>query len=966
MQVTNYCFNLNDLDPKITNHFKDKRKKLMLKLFWSSIFTICSFHLSFGQNTQKIYARLNSLQNSINIQQEIVFHNNSNDTLNTLYLNDWNNAYSNKNTPLAKRFAENFNKSLHFAKNEDKGSTQILSVTDNNFKSLQWSRPKSSDLIKLQLNHPIYPGKNYKFSLTYIVKLPNAKFTDYGFTNNRDFNLRYWYLTPCVYDGNWKLSSNKNLDDLYSLKTTYDVQFTYASGYHIITDLDEINKETGNGVTTINLHGDNRSDLKLIFQKSSNAFSHFTNNKLTLITDLEAKNLNDITKASSANQVVNFVTSHLGDYPNEKLVVTALEYNKNPLYGLNQLPSFIRPFKEEFQYELKLLKTLLHNYLENTLTINPREEQWVLDGIQTYLMMKYVDEYYPNMKLIGNLSDTWLLRSYHLANMSFNEQYPFLYMLMVRKNLNQALTTPNDSLIRFNLKIANKYKAGVGLTYLKNYLGTDAVDEVIQEFYNNCQTIMATQENFEALLKEKAQKDIDWFFTDFVDSERHIDFKIKRVKKIKDSITLSVKNKTGTKVPISLYGINKNDSVVSKLWLTDIRDEKKVTIANTGIDKLVLNYDKVIPEFNQRNNWKSTGGFLSSNKKLKFQFFKDAENPYYKQVFFVPIATYNLYDGFTPGLRLYNKTFLNQPFIYDIRPSYALKEKALVGGGSFLYKNYIQNSNMYVVNYGLGGSSYHYAPDLRYSTITPLVSFGFRPDDLRSNERESLMLRFVNVIRDKDPSIQTNPDYSVFNVRYNYRNIGAINHLTWFVDGQVAKNFSKVSLNIDYRKLFQNNLQLNLRFFAGKFIYNDTTSDYFSFALDRPTDYLFDYNYLGRSEDTGLFSQQLVIAEGGFKSQLDNPYANNWIMTTNASVNIWRWIEAYGDLGLVKNRNIPTRFVYDSGIRLNLVPDYFELYFPVYSNNGWEIADNRYDQKIRFIVTLSPRTLIGLFTRKWF
>lgn len=44
---------------------------------------------------------------------------------------------------------------------------------------------------------------------------------------------------------------------------------------------------------------------------------------------------------------------------------------------------------------------------------------------------------------------------------------------------------------------------------------------------------------------------------------------------------------------------------------------------------------------------------------------------------------------------------------------------------------------------------------------------------------------------------------------------------------------------------------------------------FFSFALDRPTDYLFDFNYLGRSEDTGLVSQQIIIAEGGFKSQLD-------------------------------------------------------------------------------------------------
>ena len=70
-------------------------------------------------------------------------------------------------------------------------------------------------------------------------------------------------------------------------------------------------------------------------------------------------------------------------------------------------------------------------------------------------------------------------------------------------------------------------------------------------------------------------------------------------------------------------------------------------------------------------------------------------------------------------------------------------------------------------------------------------------------------------------------------------------------------------------------------------------------------------------------------------------------------------------MGLFKNKGENTRFVYDSGIRLNLVTDYFELYFPVYSNNGWEIAQDNYGQRIRFMVALSPKTLIGLFTRKW-
>jgi hypothetical protein len=161
-------------------------------------------------------------------------------------------------------------------------------------------------------------------------------------------------------------------------------------------------------------------------------------------------------------------------------------------------------------------------------------------------------------------------------------------------------------------------------------------------------------------------------------------------------------------------------------------------------------------------------------------------------------------------------------------------------------------------------------------------------------------------------------------------------------------------------------MQFNTRVFVGKFISNKTNSDFFSFALDRPTDYLFDYNFLGRSEASGIYSQQIIIAEGGFKSKLDNPFSNDFIATTNNSISLWRWIEIYGDLGLMKNNNENLRFVYDGGFRLNLVTDYFELYFPIYSNNGWETKAPNYGERIRFIVTLSPRTLTSLFTRQWF
>lgn len=278
-----------------------------------------------------------------------------------------------------------------------------------------------------------------------------------------------------------------------------------------------------------------------------------------------------------------------------------------------------------------------------------------------------------------------------------------------------------------------------------------------------------------------------------------------------------------------------------------------------------------------------------------------------------------------------------------------------------------------------------------FRSFTPFLGFSFRGKDLRDNKRHFLSLKSVNILRDRDKENPVaTPDYSVLNLRYGFSNPDLIDLFAYNVDYQIAKNFGKISTTFNYRKLFLDNRELRLRLFAGTFLFNNTQIDpnltatntdsenqrtpqqierqknFFSFALDRPTDYLFNYNYLGRSEGTGLVSQQIIIAEGGFKSKLDTPFADQWITTMNAGYSIWNWIHAYGDIGLIKSKGRSANFVYDSGIRLSLVNDYFELFFPIYSNKGWEIAQPNYSDNIRFIVTISPNTLIGLFNRRWY
>jgi len=90
---------------------------------------------------------------------------------------------------------------------------------------------------------------------------------------------------------------------------------------------------------------------------------------------------------------------------------------------------------------------------------------------------------------------------------------------------------------------------------------------------------------------------------------------------------------------------------------------------------------------------------------------------------------------------------------------------------------------------------------------------------------KTLNARLVSVQRDDSPLLQqVEPDYNVFNIRYTQRNPGIINTLNWNTDLQVAQDFTKLSATLFYRKLYLNNRQLNLRFFAGAFLNNEIGS----------------------------------------------------------------------------------------------------------------------------------------------
>jgi len=908
-----------------------------------------------------IDVKLDDKENILQINQRIIYHNNSDSTFTQIYFHDWANGYKNIKAPLSKRLIEDYDKSLYFASEKDRGYTAISNLTVN-FETVSFLELENNqiDVIKIQLNQPLKPKESVEINIAYKVKIPNAKFTSYGKTKT-GYHLRYWYLTPAVFKNDWKIMSNLNMDDLLTNVSNYEVKISLPKHYFLSSNLYEYKTSKGD-LNEYLLIGKNKTEVLLNIDTIDN-FKSFKTTDIDIKTDLHKKAVNKTLSKDILNRQLLFIKEFLGEYPHKEMFIDKASQSKNPIYGLNQLPKFIRPFPDVFEWDLTMLKAMSKKYIDNTLLLDKRKDYWLTDGLQAYLMMVYVSKYYPEIKLAGNISKIWGFRSFNFSKLNFNDKYPFIYQFSARQFLDQPLNTRADSLSNFNRKIVSKYKAGLGLRYLADYLGDSIIKQSFQEFYLKNKLSFARSNEFGEIVSSKTDKDLKWFFGDYLQTDKKIDYTIKKAAIKGDSVYVTIKNKRNITAPVALYGI-KNKKVMFKKWLTNIDSTEIVAVPKNGYDRLSLNFENSYPEFNSMDNWRKVGKNIL-NKPVQFKLYKDINDPYYNQLYLQPNIKYNFYDGVLLGLKIHNKPILARNFQFSITPQYGTKSSSLNGTFNTRYVQYFENKKVNRIFYSLSGSNLHYAEDLSYNTFNQSVTVQFRRKSLRDAGGSFLSARLLNINRELAPGdTQTDSDkYSIFKLRYFYNKPDIIKGFQYSVGTEIGSNYSKATGEVRFRKLTAKNTQLDFRFYAGTFLSNNTNSDFFSFGLDRANDYLFELNYIGRSESSGVLSQQFIMAEGGFKSVLEQRFANQFLVSFNSSIGLWRWFEIYTDVAFLKNRGNNVFFAYENGIRLNFIHNILEFYLPLYSNNGWELNKNGYSKSIRFVLVARPKAIFNFFRR---
>ena len=901
-------------------------------------------------NLYNINANLNSESKTLEINQIMKFKNTSDISLKEIILEDWSNSYVDNRTNLAKRISDEYSRSFSFAKKKQRGSTKIKTINSVYIDS--WRRSSNtSDIIEVHLNKSLKPGESIELEINYTVKLPDSKFTGYGFDND-NFYLKNWLIVfSNISNSNWYSQSNLNLDDQSLKRSGYKLRISFDKDYYLFSNLIKNNTEVINNLKSVSLSGSGIKDVRINLLIEEN-YKRFQNNKNEIETDIfKSSSLEDA--EIKVDRVNNFVKDYFNDHSNIKLLVPKIDYDSNPFYGLNQLPSFISPFSDEFLEEIIFLKSFVINYLNHIINLNKRESHWIYKGLEIFIINKYINDFYPNVKFLGRLSGISFLENYEVSKIDFNDLFLNYSEYVQRLNLHQTDDQSSEYLTRINQEIASPYHSGVGLTYIENLIGEKDFRNLIEKINN-----INTRKELNSLFLNYNKADLSWFIDDYIGKRQSLDLKFKRFNKNE----LQVEEKNNISIPYSI-GFLKNDSIIQK---NDFEDYNKIEVPNIDFDYIVINPIVSLPESNKSNNWVYNKS-KSNLKPLRIKLIGDLENPKYKALYLRPEVTYNLYDGISPGFNILNKGLKNKPFSYEVFTQYASKEETLVGSLNFKYQINNEVKNNYSTVFNLFYTTNHFDENLRYQVFSPSIRVNFRDNkNLRSKIKKSFTLSLFNV--NKDTYVQSNnslDNYSIYNLGYYYSDIGIIRYLKSSINTEFSDNFGKINLVFDYRKLLKSNRQFQARVYLGKFFWNNDQFDNFNYNLGRSSGYLFSQNYLGRSERTGLLSQQFIMAGGGFKSFFNDPTTNNFILTSNLNVGIWKWIEGYLDIGILKDSGEDSRYYYGTGLRLNLLPDFFELYFPISSSNGFELNDFRYNNKIRFIVSYNLESLSRLFSRRW-
>jgi len=927
----------------------------------SFAFLFCIFFFSKAQSDSiSLRLHLDESNHVMTVNQKIIYHNRLSRPVDSIKLLSWVNAYRDQRTPLAKQKLQERNTGLHFTNRQKRGYIERLSL---DFSGVLAHSSERGENIYIHLKKPLKSGEKFTLNLKYIMKIPSGDFTGFGYGHDKIL-LKYFFLVPDGFENN-KLSRRfyLDLDENQNNNVHWDIQFEKIP-YFLQSNLFQKDLYSFEGIQDPEIQISYRENTKLEFDVEGQ--------KILLEFGYKISTEEETDLAFLVPKQLKFIKDKIGFLP-RKIFISQRERNKNEFVRIVDDVKFLKwkffLFPSTQHTDLNYFSIISQNIVNQSFFANRNENHWMYNGLKTYLEIQYIKQYYSDKKILENLIEyikLWNIKPlewFEVSKLKLSDRYGIFYEYILNQNLDQKINTKLQNLSKKNRIAISDFETGMIFNLISEK--TKKFDFFIIKFLSENRGKEVNYKKFLDELDVYTSHD-SRFIEKFIETKNRVNFKLHSFKKNHDSLEIKVSKNTSLSIPFRLETENSEGKRNLYWFETNESTTKQIyKIPDNNIRKISINKHYIFPEYNIEDNFLYTKGIFSNMKKPKIKFFTDVPNPEYNEIYLNPNVTWNSYDNFLFGMKFTNVNLLEKKFKYSLTPYYSTGMKKFTGeaGGSYNFMPSDAFFRSLVV--GTNTAYFHYNYDLSYKKLNIYTRLNFSKTP-KSQINRSFGFSYNYLERELSPSLIAQNSYGKYNLwdlSYNYVDNQVIHRNYFFTNFQWMEDFKKISAEYYYSWEYEKDEKFLFRTFVGIFFENNTRNNLFNFGVYRPSNYAFNTQLLGQSAVSGFLYQQFVLSEAGFKTFFKGNYINKWIISTNIDNHLWKIFNIYTDIGFYKNQSSSAKFIWDSGIKLKIIPDLFEIYFPIQSSMGFEPSLSDYGYRIRYSLNFTINSLISYIGR---
>lgn len=872
---------------------------------------------------------LNDVDHELDGQVSFEYLNNSNDNLPFIWVHLWPNAYKNETTALAKQLAREGNYILFNGTENVKGNIGNLDFKVNG-EVVNWEFDSENiDICKVNLKSPLAPGQKCVVSTPFKVKIPSGSISRLGHIG-QSYQITQWYPKPAVYDvDGWHPMPYLGQGEFYSEFGSFDVSITLPKNYVLGATGDRLNAEeeeefladkialteayfknpTSKEFESINSNEfpESSKDMKTVkfHQENIHDFAWFVDKRYLVLkgevilpesgrsvdtwamftageADLWKESLEYIHDATYYYSLWN------GDYPYNHVTAVdgtisaggGMEYPNITVIGRSGTAKTL---------EVVIAHEVGHNWFYGILGSNERIHAWMDEGINSFNETRYMETKYPEMNGLSMFLGEMAKDGKDVPTYRYGDQ--FSYLLTAKNFEDQPMEINSDDFSSINYGTIAYKKSAFVLGYLQDYLGVEKFDECMHQYYDEWHFKHPKPKDIKNVFEKVCGEDLTWFFDGLVKTKKKLDFKLKNIKDNKDgSYTIGILNSGELKGPVKISSVNKeNKSITESIWVKpmDIGGQTEINIKASDQDKIVIDYEEKMPDFNRQNNTANTKGLFKKIEPMSLKLGSRIDQGDETQLYWLPMYAWNEYDKNMIGLTIHNWSIPLKQFEYNISPLFSLSNNKIHGFSNFEY-------HREKADFGLSFQSFteisNRLLEQQYLKISPEVHLKLN-SPVRSRIDKSISLRsnYITRFKEINPQNELSPEvnessYHIVNsaeYKLAYDNIARSYEIRIKAE-QIIEDWGNflypVSVNANYSvKDNKGNDAFKFYAFGGKFIeysnnvnYNWSNSGQFGI-----NDYAYSGLYFGRTETDGLLSRQTNDQHGSIRNA-SRVTSNNW------------------------------------------------------------------------------------------